>query len=86
MVLSNFNRLSQNNKSLFQGGCTGEENCCTEERKCGLDEGNCKSDKDCEEGLKCGSGNCYNWYTKSWSKGDNCCFNPGISRIVVVTL
>jgi len=61
---------------FFQGRCTGEENCCTEEKKCGLDEGNCKSDKDCEDGLKCGSGNCFNWWTKSWSKGDNCCFNP----------
>ena len=77
--------LSLDKISLFQGGCYGGDDCCTEERRCGLEEGNCMSDKDCKEGLKCGSGNCYNWWTKEWWKGDNCCFNPGIFRIFIVT-
>ena len=76
--------LSLNKQSLIQGRCAGEEDCCTEERKCDVDEGNCKSDQDCKAGLMCGNGNCYNWWTKSWNKGDNCCFDPGISRILIV--
>ena len=64
---------------------TEETIVATRKRKCGLDEGHCKSDKDCKEGLKCGSGNCYNWYSKLWWKGHDCCFKPGINRIVIVT-
>ena len=62
--------------------CKGGDKCCTWYNKCDAGEGDCDKDKDCKEGLKCGSSNCgvspiqfIPSYTQ-WDIYDDCCYKP----------
>ena len=60
---------------LTTSGCTGGESCCTKDNKCNEQEGDCDSDKDCIDGLKCGTFNCVNKSGLEWDSEDSCCYD-----------
>ena len=57
-------------------GCSGGNECCNDDNKCGIHEGNCHSDKDCMNGLICGTNNCAKNHDLWWDSNDNCCEKP----------
>lgn len=57
--------------------CTGNhhrwwKDCCNEEDPCGEGEGHCANNGECEDGMRCGTGNC-DLTTKTFLPSDNCC-------------
>ncbi len=53
--------------------CTGGDSCCRPVNRCGAGEGDCDSDKDCQDGFKCGTDNCSG---DTFDAGDDCCYKP----------
>ena len=57
-------------------GCRGADSCCKsyeQSLQCGEDEGDCNSDKECKQGLRCGSRDC----PLAWPPLEpiQCCYN-----------
>jgi len=55
--------------------CQGGDNCCTN-GICSWGQGDCDSDKDCADGLKCGTDNCRTMAggRPSFDSTDDCCY------------
>ena len=53
-------------------------NCCSAGRPCGIGEGDCDYDGDCQNGLRCGTDNCFvdfpTPYGYNWEIMADCCF------------
>ena len=70
-----------NGKTYVDGSCrascTGVDTCCQTYNKCTVNEGDCDSDKDCLNGLKCGTNNCKDFFGHGgFDRFDDCCYNP----------
>ena len=63
-------------------GCHGhpitDMNCCTRGRPCSIGQGDCDFDSDCQNGLKCGTDNCYYQFPTAqgynWEIMADCCY------------
>merc|ERR1712215_339102 len=59
-----------------QGKCLGGDSCCTSSNPCGEGEGDCDKNHDCKGKLLCGINNCKRSKYPTFSKSDDCCYDP----------
>merc|ERR1719481_35090 len=62
--------------TVAQGKCRGDNSCCTSSNPCGEGDGDCDKNHDCKEKLLCGSNNCKRSKYPTFSKSDDCCYDP----------
>jgi len=58
------------------GKCRGDKSCCTSSNPCGEGEGDCDKNHDCKGKLLCGINNCKRSKYPTFSKSDDCCYDP----------
>jgi len=62
--------------TVAQGKCLGGDSCCTSSNPCGEGEGDCDKNHDCKENLLCGKDNCKRSKYPTFSRKDDCCYDP----------